>query len=151
LPHNKITRKDRLHHEFSTEQARFNHMDELRCDNAYLKLKSQALSEKVCRDLLLNLSARTASELRLINKQLLTRKARSEGCRSVVLNIDDTVCTVYGDQEGASVGCNPKKNGRQFFKEKVGILASTNEVINLTLENRKHLTNYHPAGKLDPL
>jgi hypothetical protein len=131
--------------------SRFNHMDELRRDNAYLKLKGQAPSEKVCRDLLLNLPVRTASELRLLNKQLLARKAQSEGCRSVVLNIDDTVCTVYGDQEGAGVGYNPKKNGRQSFKEKVGILASTNEVINLTLENRKHLTNYHPAGKLDPL
>lgn len=122
--------------------SRFNHMDELRRDNAYLKLKGQAPSEKVCRDLLLNLPVRTASELRLLNKQLLARKAQSEGCRSVVLNIDDTVCTVYGDQDGAGVGYNPKKNGRQSFKEKVGILASTNEVINLTLENGKHHTNY---------
>ncbi|MDW7657292.1 MAG: IS1380 family transposase [Bacillota bacterium] len=122
--------------------SRFNHMDELRRDNAYLKLKGQDPSEKVCRDLLLNLPARTASELRLLNKQLLARKAQSEGCRSVVLNIDDTVCTVYGDQEGAGVGYNPKKNGRQSFKEKVGILASTNEVINLTLENGKHHTNF---------
>lgn len=36
----------------------------------------------------------------------------------------------------------PMKNGRQSFKEKVGILASTNEVINLTLENGKHHTNF---------
>jgi stringent starvation protein B len=122
--------------------SRFNHMDELRQDNAYLKLKSQAPSEKVCRDLLLNLPARTASELRLLNKQLLAKKAQSEGSRSVILNIDDTVCTVYGDQEGAGVGYNPKKNGRQSFKEKIGILASTSEVINLTLENGKHHTNF---------
>lgn len=66
------------------------------------------------------------SELRLLNKQLLAGKDRSEGCRPVVLNIDDTICTVYGDQEGAGVVYNPKKNGRQSFKEKVGILASTN-------------------------
>ena len=122
--------------------SRFNQMDELRRDNAYLQLKGQAPSEKVCRDLLLKLPERTASELRLINKQLLARKAQSEGSRSVVLNIDDTVCTVYGDQEGAGVGYNPQKNGRPSFKEKVGILAETNEVINLTLENGKHHTNY---------
>ena len=141
----KFTTADTL--EFMVDAAiqgfsRFNHMDELRRDNAYLKLKGQAPSEKVCRDLLLNLPDRTASELRLLNKQLLSRKAQSEGSRSVVLNIDDTVCTIYGDQEGAGIGYNPKKNGRQSFKEKVGILASTNEVINLTLENGKHHTNY---------
>lgn len=134
----KFTTADTL--EFMVDAAiqgfsRFNHMDELRWDNAYLKFKGQAPSEKVCRDLLLNLPNRTKSELRLLNKQLLSLKAQSEGSRAVILNIDDTVCTVYGDQEGAGVGYNPKKNGRASFKEKIGILASTNEVINLTLEN----------------
>ena len=56
--------------------SRFNHMDELRWDNAYLQLKDQAPSEKVCRDLLLDLPSGTKSELRLVNKQLLTRKAQ---------------------------------------------------------------------------
>lgn len=122
--------------------SRSQHMDELRTDNAYLKIKGQVPSEKVCRDLLVHLPDRAASELRMLNKRLLSKKARSEGPRDVVLNVDDTVCTVYGDQEGAGVGFNPKKNGRASFKEKVGILAQTNEVINLTLENGKHHTNF---------
>ena len=122
--------------------SRFNHMDELRRDNAYLKLTGQAPSEKVCRDLLLDLPVKAASELRLINKNVLSLKAQTEGCRAVTLNVDDTVCTVYGSQEDAGIGYNPQKNGRGSFKEKIGILASTNEVINLTLENGKHHTNY---------
>ena len=122
--------------------SRFQHMDELRTDNAYLKIKGQVPSEKVCRDLLMNLPDSAASELRMINKRLLSKKAKTEGSRDVVINIDDTVCTVYGDQEGTGVGYNPQKNGRSSFKEKLGILAQTNEVINLTLENGKHHTNF---------
>ena len=122
--------------------SRFNHMEDLRHDNAYLKLKGQAPSEKVCRDLLRDLPEGAASEIRCINKRLLEKKAKSEGPRFVDLNIDDTVCTVFGDQEGSGVGYNPTKHGRASFKEKVGILGLTNEVINLTLENGKHHTNY---------
>ena len=71
--------------------SRFNHMEDLRHDNAYLKLKGRAPSEKVCRDLLRDLPESTASEIRLINKRLLEKKARSEGPRSDALNNDDTV------------------------------------------------------------
>ena len=75
-------------------------------------------------------------------KRLLELKANSEGPRDVTLNIDDTVCTIYGDQEGSGVGYNPSKHGRASFKEKVGILGSPSEIISLTLENGKHHTNY---------
>ena len=122
--------------------TRFNHMDQLRYDNAYTILKGGAPSEKVCRDLLLNMPESAKTELRWINRQLLARKAKTEGCRNVVLNIDDTVCTVYGSQEGSGIGYNPGKKGRASFKEKVGILGTTNEIINLTLEDGKHHTNY---------
>lgn len=121
---------------------RFDHMEDLRHDNAYLKIKGRAPSEKVCRDLLRDLPESAATELRGINKRLLEKKARSEGPRPVALNIDDTVCTVYGDQEGSGVGYNPTKHGRASFKEKVGILGLTSEVINLTLENGRHHTNH---------
>lgn len=122
--------------------SRFSHMEDLRKDNAYLKLKSQAPSEKVCRDLLCRLGSRSRSEARMVNKAILSGKARCEGSRNVAINIDDTVCTVYGDQDGAGVGYNPTKNGRKSFKEKIGILDTTNELINLTLEDGKHHTNY---------
>jgi len=122
--------------------SRFNHMDDLRRDNAYLKIKGAPPSEKVCRDLLLNLPESACTEIRRINKKMLEKKAQSEGPRRVALNVNDTVCTVYGDQEGSGIGYNPTKHGRASFKEKIGILASTNEVVNLTLENGKHHTNF---------
>lgn len=122
--------------------SRFSHMEDLRKDNVYLKLKSRAPSEKVCRDLLCRLGSNSKSEARLFNKAILSGKARCEGSRDVAMNIDDTVCTIYGDQDGAGVGYNPTKNGRKSFKEKVAILDTTNELINLTLENGKHHTNY---------
>lgn len=75
--------------------------------NAYIKFKGNAPSEKVCRDLLLDLPGQTKSELRWINKQVISLKAKSEGYRDVAMDIDDTVCTVYGDQEGAGVGYDP--------------------------------------------
>jgi hypothetical protein len=59
--------------------SRFNQMDELRRDNAYRKNMGKAPSEKVCRDLLLDLLEQTKSELRRINKQVLSLKAKSEG------------------------------------------------------------------------
>jgi len=108
----------------------------------HLQHTVQVPSEKVYWDLLLNLPERTVSELRMLNKRLLSKKARTDGPGDVVLNVDDTVCTVYGDQEGAGIGYNPQKNGRASFKEKVGILAQTNEVINLTIENGKHHANF---------
>ena len=122
--------------------SRFNHMDDLRRDNAYLKIKGAPPSEKVCRDLLLSFPESTRTEIRRINKKMLEKKAQVEGPRRVALNVDDTVCTVYGDQEGSGIGYNPTKHGRASFKEKIGILASTNEVVNLTLENGKHHTNF---------
>lgn len=122
--------------------SRFSHMEELRKDNGYIKLKSKAPSEKVCRDLLCQLDSRSRSEARMVNKAILSAKAKTEGSRDVSLNIDDTVCTVYGDQEGAGIGYNPSKKGRKSFKEKVGILDTTNELIDSTLEDGKHHTNY---------
>jgi hypothetical protein len=122
--------------------TRFNHMDQLRFDNAHRILRGGAPSEKVCRDLLLIMPESAKTELRWINRQLLARKAKTEGCRNVILNVDDTVCTVYGSQEGSGVGYNPSKRGRASYKEKVGILGTTNEIINLTLENGKHHCNF---------
>ena len=98
--------------------TRFNHMDQLRYDNAYTILKGGAPSEKVCRDLLLNMPESAKTELRWINRQLLARKAKTEGCRNVVLNIDDTVCTVYGSQEGSGIGYNPGKKRPGFLQGK---------------------------------
>lgn len=57
----------------------------------------------------------------MLNKLLLSKKTRTKGPRDVVFNIDDTICTVYGDQEGVGVVHNPQKNGHASFMEKAGM------------------------------
>ncbi|WP_434579372.1 IS1380 family transposase [Thermoanaerobacterium thermosaccharolyticum] len=119
----------------------FLHMDELRNDAVYASIKGHKLpSEKVCRDLIKAMSGSSLKELKLINKRLLEMQANGKK-RDVVMNFDDTVCTIFGKQEGASVGYNPRYHGRPSFKEKLGIIANTNELVDITLEDGKHHTN----------
>lgn len=136
--------------------TKFQHMDGLRTDNAYKSIKGNSLpSEKVCRDLIKDMAAeettvngksvmgqKALEELRLLNRKLLACMAATTGARDVTLNFDDTVCTVFGEQEGAEAGYNPRYKGRPSFKEKLGIIADTDEVIDITLESGKHHTNH---------
>jgi hypothetical protein len=64
-------------------------------------------SEKVCRDLLLNLPKMTATQLRRINKKILEIQAVFEGPREVMLNFDDTVVTVWVIKKGAELAITP--------------------------------------------
>jgi len=121
--------------------SRFTHMDLLRIDKVFCDIMDGKVpSEKVCRDLLLDLPKRTTTQIRRANKKVLELQASIEGPREVMLNFDDTVATVFGHQEGSGIGYNPRYKGRPSFKEKIGIIAGTDEVLNVTLENgRNHL------------
>lgn len=123
--------------------SRFTHMDDLKDDVTYQKIKQHVMpSEKVCRDLIEamanNMSGQSAMTLRNINKDILAQMAKYQGSRNVTMNIDDTVCTIFGDQEGAEVGYNPRYKGRSSFKEKLAVLHASHEVIDLTLESGKN-------------
>ena len=52
--------------------------------------------------------------LKEVNRRLLAGSIRKEG--QVVLDFDSTVEIVYGNQEGAAVGYNPKKRGRKSYQ-----------------------------------
>lgn len=121
--------------------SRFTHMDLLRMDKVFCDIMDGKVpSEKVCRDLLLDLPKRTTTQIRRANKKVLELQASTEGPREVMLNFDDTVATVFGNQEGSGIGYNPRYKGRASFKEKIGVIAGTDEVINVSLENgRNHL------------
>ena len=121
--------------------SRFTHMDMLRKDKAFCDIMGDKVpSEKVCRDLLLDLPKRTITQLRRANKKALEVQASTEASREIMLNFDDTVVTVFGHQEGSGIGYNPRYKGRASFKEKIGVIAGTDEVLNVTLENgRNHL------------
>lgn len=124
--------------------SRFSHMDDLRIDPAYQKMKSFKLpSEKVCRDLLKVLPDEAITQIRSLNKKLLALQAQNQEPREVMLDFDDTVCTVFGNQEGSARGYNPRYHGRPSYKEKVGIISKTHELLDLTLEEGTHHSNFN--------
>jgi len=123
--------------------SRFSHYENLREDAGYLKIKDfNVPSEKVCRDLLKAMPEESVNELRELNKNLLATIAKTQPAKEVILDFDDTVCTVFGNQEGSANGYNPRYKGRPSFKEKVGIISKTDELLNLTLEEGTHHSNH---------
>jgi hypothetical protein len=124
--------------------SRFLHMDDLRNDSGYIRIKNSNISsEKVCRDLLKTLPDEAKDEFRDLNKKLLALQAQNEQPREVMLDFDDTVCTIFGNQEGSANGYNPRYKGRPSFKEKVGVVSKTNELLDLTLEAGTHHSNHN--------
>lgn len=79
---------------------------------------------------------------RAINKELLAMQAKTEGIREVAADFDDSVITVLGNQERSNIGYNPKYHGRPSYKEKVGVISGTKELVDLTLEEGSHHSNY---------
>jgi len=80
--------------------SRFYHIEKLRKDEAYKSIHGgDAPSEKVCRDTLALLPDDAADTFRIINKDLLAMQAKSEGVREVAADFDDSVITVFGNQE----------------------------------------------------
>ena len=123
--------------------TRFLHMEDMRNDAVYINIKGYELpSEKVCRDTIDALPKETINELKRVNQKLLELKSKNQEPREITLNFDDTVCTVFGEQEGAEKGYNPEYKGRKSFKEKIAIIADTNELINTTLEEGSKHSNF---------
>lgn len=123
--------------------TRFSHMEDLRKDTCYAEIcGSPAPSEKVCRDLLKLLPEDASVKLRELNKALLSLQADNQDVREIMLDFDDTVVTVFGQQESSNIGYNPKYHGRPSFKEKVGMISGTKELIDITLEEGSHHSNH---------
>lgn len=109
-------------------------MDQLRYDNAYTEIKGYKISsEKVCRYLIKAMPESSLEELRLINKTLLSMQSKVT-TREVIINFDYTVCTIFREQKGASVDCNPKYHGRPSFIEKIALLLTLMNLLMLFLK-----------------
>jgi len=72
---------------------------------------------------------------------------RPRPVRSVILDLDTTVLTVYGRQEGAAVGFNPKKRGRPSYVPLLGFEGQTGDA----LAGSYHPGNTHPSTIVEPL
>lgn len=80
-------------------------------------------------------------QLRAVNQATLHQKARTESPRQVWLDVDDTVMTVFGAQQGAEVGYNPRYHGRPSYKAKVAFVAGSGELVNAGLYGGKTASN----------
>lgn len=123
-------------------QTRFDHTVALRHDPGYLTIKDlkQFPSERRFRDLMSRCTDKTLEELRSVNNLLIHLRARHEGPRHVWLDFDDSVITLFGEQECAEIGYNPRYHGRPSLKVKLCFIAETSDLLHLRLYGgRSHL------------
>lgn len=138
---------------------RFSHMDVLKRDLSYLKTKdiSQVADESTLRYFLGQMTEEVIEKLATINQKILAGKFSVETPREVWLDFDDSVVTVFGEQEQAAIGYNPRYHGRPSYKVKVGFISATGELVNTKLYNGKVASNgqfldflKETLSKLDP-
>jgi hypothetical protein len=115
--------------------TRFLHMDALQSDPGYQTIKAidRFPDESTFRLFLKKLNESHLIQLIAINKEILHRKAKLEPKRLVWIDIDDTVITLFGEQEGAVNGYNPRYHGRPSFKARVAFIAGTGELLHLDM------------------
>lgn len=119
--------------------SRFSHMEVLQQDPGYLLVKgcNRFPNETTFRRFLAKFKPEHLEQLRQLNLKLLWRKARTENAREVWIDIDDTVITLFGKQEGGKIGYNPRYHGRPSLKLRVAFIAETGELIHLQLIDGK--------------
>jgi len=104
--------------------VRFSHMEALKHDPGYQRLKGvdRVADERTLRGLLSQFTPEWVEQLRQVNEAVLDLKADLDAPREVWLDFDDTVITVFGNQEGSTVGYNPHYHGRASYKAKVAFI-----------------------------
>ncbi len=115
--------------------SRFDHIEVLKNDPGYLLTKGfgRFADESTFRNLFAAMDGGTLEELEVISVALLNKRASFEGPKSVWIDIDDTIITLYGEQENGEIGYNPKKRGRKSYRLRVATIHSTKEVIAMEL------------------
>lgn len=106
---------------------RFSHMEALKQDPGYQTIKDRDTvpDERTLRYLLAKLTEKHVEQLRKVNDALLSLKADLDGPRSVWLDFDDSVITVFGNQEGSEVGYNPRYHSRSTPRDKVAFVSGS--------------------------
>jgi hypothetical protein len=138
---------------------RFSHMDVLQRDSGYQKIKEvdRVADESTLRYFLGKITPEVIEQLATINQQLLSQKFRTEKPREIWLDFDDSVVTVFGEQENSAVGYNPRYHGRRSYKVKVAFVSGTGELVYFKLYDGKTASNgqfldflKETMAKLDP-
>jgi len=118
---------------------RLYHLNAIRDDAALTKALGldQLPEESNLRRQLTQASDREVERMRQVISKNLVRANQTEETVEIGLDIDATVATVYGKQEGAEVGYNPKKRGRPSYSIKTAFIANNGDCVNLRLDGGK--------------
>ena len=119
----------------ATRPHTFSHMNALQSDPGYQIVTGieRFPDESTFRNFLGKLTWSHLIQLVALNRDLLAHKARTGEKRLVWIDIDDTVITLFGEQEGATNGYNPRYHGRPSYKIRVAFIAGSGELIHLQL------------------
>jgi len=73
---------------------------------------------------------RGAIELQEKLFELINRWVRKSGIEKITIDMDSTVCPVYGKQEGSGKGYNPVKKGQKSYHNLLCFMSQTKMVLN---------------------
>ena len=118
---------------------RIYHLNTIRNDAALTKaLGLDRLPEETnLRRQLARASTKEVEKMRKVMSQNLRKANQTDKVVEIGLDIDSTVATVYGKQEGAEVGYNPTKRGRPSYSIKTAFIANNGDCVNLRLDGGK--------------
>ncbi len=124
-------------------KTRFEHIEDLKYDPGYLKIKGieQFPTEGRFRNLTGRFKNPNIKELLEMNRKFIDLKSRWEGPKEISLDHDHSHITLFGGQPGGEVGYNPRYKGRASYKAKVCFIADTDELLNLDLYSGKTHSN----------
>jgi len=92
-------------------------------------------------------------EIYQINYSLLmkVRKGFKDFIDGITADLDSHVSTVYGHQQRAKAGFNPKKRGRKSYHPILCFIGETRDFLAGTLRSGKHHTSYNARGFLSSI
>jgi len=114
---------------------RIENSDNLDSDNIYLRLHNldRYPDPETIRNHLEKYDSARLSQLNNFNKKLMEKISSFLGPRYINLHFDSTVLTVFGDQEGAQKGYNPRYKGRKSYCLKTCTIEDLNLVVYIDL------------------
>lgn len=90
------------------------------------------------------LKVKVALQISILNFNLLTQfRDGFKGFKDITLDMDSHVTTVYGNQQRAGIGYNPKKKGRSSYHPLFCFIGETRDYIGGLLRNGKHHTSHN--------
>lgn len=126
-------------------QARPSHMGVLAKDKVFQKVAGLIgfpVQSTISR-FLSSLKVYVAKEVAILNLYILMRFRNDlKGFKAITLDLDSHVTTVFGNQQRAGIGYNPKKKGRRSYHPLLCFIGETRDYLGGLFRNGKHHTSH---------